>query len=161
MSSLNTCVTAGTRRLDPQTGMPFVRGACREDGYRFVTYQKTVVRKDDTFKELWLRPDRFDSHLSAISKAGIRWSQANRKRYGAIIARYKMWKGCKLCGYKGHPSALDLDHRDRSLKSFNISGALGGGQTWAKIKEEVRKCDVLCANCRHIKTVEGEEWRIP
>lgn len=149
----------GRKRVDPCTGNPFVRGATREDGYRFVTYQRTVVRKDGTFKELWLHPNKFAQHLKAISKAGVKWSQEHRRRYGAIVARYKMWCGCKLCGYRGHPSALDLDHRDRSVKSFDISGALGGKQTWGRIKEEIRKCDVLCANCHRIKTSENQEWR--
>lgn len=123
-----------------------------------MTYQKSVIKLDGTFKEVWLRPDRAESAKRKTSAAGVVCQRNRRTKYSAIINRYKTWKGCSMCGYNSHPSALDLDHRDRRDKLFNISAVLGSAP-WSFIKAEVRKCDVLCANCHRVKSVEGEDWK--
>lgn len=69
----------------------------------------------------------------------------------AILSRYKLMKGCVDCGYKENPYALDFDHV-RGVKSFNISSSIISCGSWKKIKEEVFKCEVRCANCHRIKT---------
>lgn len=53
---------------------------------------------------------------------------------------------CEICSYNKCDSALEFHHRDPSKKDFGISG---NKQTaaWSKIKEEVDKCMLLCANC--------------
>lgn len=147
------------KRINPKTGAPFRRGDTREDGYIFMTYQKTVVKSDGTFKEVWLRPDRADAAKRKTSAAGVVCQRNRRLKHGAIINRYKMWKGCAVCGYNKHPSALDLDHRDRSTKSFDISSSVAT-KAWDVIAVEIRKCDVLCANCHRIKTYEEQEWKV-
>ena len=60
-----------------------------------------------------------------------------------VLRRYKLLKGCAHCGYKKHFSALDFDHINRTTK----------------IKNEVRKCEVLCSNCHRIKTYENKDWQ--
>lgn len=68
----------------------------------------------------------------------------------AIINRYKTLKGCVDCGYKENAEALDFDHlRD---KEFLISRAVAQMTSWKRIKEEVKKCEVRCANCHRIMT---------
>ena len=67
----------------------------------------------------------------------------------AILNRFKILKGCIDCGYKDHPEALDFDHV-KGTKSFNISQAVNRLTSWSKIKDEVRKCEVRCANCHRI-----------
>lgn len=47
---------------------------------------------------------------------------------------------------------LEFDHRDRETKSFNIADSVSYSIT--KIQEEIDKCDVRCANCHRIKTIE-------
>src|SRR5579859_3699158 len=78
------------------------------------------------------------------------------------INAYKMEKGCKVCGFRESPVALDFDHKDPNKKSFLISRKLGN-LTLEKIKVEVEKCDVLCANhhrMRHFCSVGVEEASI-
>ena len=73
-----------------------------------------------------------------------------------VLRRYKMWKGCKTCGYKEHYAALTFDHRDPKDKLFSITQRLAS-ISWEKIKAEVEKCDILCFNCHMIKThIKGE-----
>jgi transposase-like protein len=52
---------------------------------------------------------------------------------------------CVLCGYDGHPAALQFHHLDRATKAFTMRD--GGTRSMARMREEARKCVLLCANC--------------
>jgi hypothetical protein len=65
---------------------------------------------------------------------------------------------CSICKNKDF-RVLEFDHRDRDLKENNISALISHG-TLKKLKEEIGKCDILCANCHRIKThKENNSWR--
>ena len=53
---------------------------------------------------------------------------------------------CQLCGYNRCPEALEFHHLETSGKDFGISDK-GYTRSWKKIKEELDKCILLCANC--------------
>ena len=52
------------KRINPATNLPFVRGEIREDGYFFYKYAH-ILRKDGTFKEIWLSPEAFNRRKNA------------------------------------------------------------------------------------------------
>lgn len=77
-----------------------------------------------------------------------------KKRRGEIRALIMEAKAvpCKDCKEKYPWYCMDFDHlRD---KKFNLSEA--GNHMWAldTIKEEILKCDVVCANCHRKRTFE-------
>jgi 5-methylcytosine-specific restriction endonuclease McrA len=76
-----------------------------------------------------------------------------------VLRRYKLLKGCAHCGYKKHFSALDFDHINRTTKIKKISRIVRDTGSFKKIKNEVRKCEVLCSNCHRIKTYENKDWQ--
>ena len=49
------------KRLNPKTGKPFKRGETRADGYRFVTYRKTIIKKNGFYEEEWYSREKFES----------------------------------------------------------------------------------------------------
>ena len=53
---------------------------------------------------------------------------------------------CQVCGYDRCIEALEFHHLDPSQKDFGISKK-GYTRSWEKVKEEVEKCILLCANC--------------
>jgi len=53
---------------------------------------------------------------------------------------------CQLCGYNKTLSALDFHHKDPSQKDFGIS-ANGTTRSFEKLKTELNKCLLVCANC--------------
>jgi len=53
---------------------------------------------------------------------------------------------CEICGYSKCNNALEFHHRDSSAKDFGIS-AKGYTRSWEKVKAELDKCILLCANC--------------
>jgi hypothetical protein len=66
----------------------------------------------------------------------------------------KAQASCKYCG-ENHPTPLEFHHRDPQKKDFNLSEAIREGYSIERIKKELAKCTVLCANC-HAK--EHYEW---
>ena len=47
------------KRLNPETGKPFVRGDTRADGFLFDQYDLSKVNKRGYYYEVWAHPDRF------------------------------------------------------------------------------------------------------
>ena len=53
---------------------------------------------------------------------------------------------CALCGFDGHPAALQFHHLDPSPTAFHLSeGGLSRGIKQSRV--EMEKCVLLCANC--------------
>ena len=65
---------------------------------------------------------------------------------------------CQRCGYDRCIQALEFHHRNPKTKHFNVSGA--HTVAWSRILAEVKKCDLLCANC-HAETESQSSARIP
>ena len=61
---------------------------------------------------------------------------------------------CVVCGYTGSAAALHFHHIDPSTKRFGLAA---GGITLAieTVREEARKCVLLCANC-HAEVEAGD-----
>ena len=91
-----------------------------------------------------------ENKAAYIERSAIRKS-ATRKKLKAFSDRYKMLCGCVDCGYKVNPIALQFDHV-RGQKEKDVSLMIIGCMSMKKIKEEIRKCEVRCANCHFIIT---------
>ena len=72
-----------------------------------------------------------------------------------FLQEYKLQKGCTDCGYSENAVALQFDHVEGS-KVGNISDLWG--TDWNSLLEEVDKCEVVCANCHHIRTALEKGW---
>lgn len=59
-------------------------------------------------------------------------------------------KPCADCGNTFHHACMDFDHV-RGVKKFNISAA-GHNYGIRTILKEVKKCDIVCANCHRLRT---------
>lgn len=77
------------------------------------------------------------------------------KRRKLLRARAVAYKGdkCHICGYKKCFRALGFHHIDPTRKSFGLSEK-GLTRSWEKIRSEVDKCILVCANC-HMELHEG------
>ena len=68
-----------------------------------------------------------------------------RKKIRDMSIDYKGGK-CAICGYNKCKQALEFHHLDQEGKDFGIS-AKGYSRAWNKVKREIDKCIVVCANC--------------
>ena len=56
---------------------------------------------------------------------------------------------CVDCGDAFHPSVFEFHHRDPSKKDLTGSQIKRGA--WTRVRLELDKCDLLCANCHRIR----------
>lgn len=84
-------------------------------------------------------------------------SEYNTIRNREFSWRYKKLCGCKHCGIK-NPVVLDYDHKDGTDKTCAVSNMLAHRYSLSVIKQEIRKCIVLCANCHRIRTAKQFGW---
>lgn len=75
-----------------------------------------------------------------------------RKKVRDMAREYKGGK-CLICGYKKCPRALSFHHLDPKKKDFGVA-AKGFTRSWDKIRKEIDKCVLLCANC-HMEIHDG------
>lgn len=89
------------------------------------------------------------------------WHQRNKaKRLARIYERkaaiYEYIQGiknqlcCADCGEQ-HPATLQFHHLNSEDKTFTIGDAVNRGFSLDRIKKEISKCIVLCANCHAIR----------
>jgi hypothetical protein len=70
-----------------------------------------------------------------------------RAQNRAWVYEYKQDSdGCSRCG-ENDPACLDFHHRDDTEKDMNISKMITYGFSKEKLRTEMEKCDILCANC--------------
>ena len=109
------------------------------------------------WKRYYSIPKNKEKHLAAV-----RANNSKRKReINQWASDYKLNKGCKICGFKEHPEALDFAHRSRKTKLGTIS-ILINRKSWSlkRVQKEANKCDILCANHHRIATaLENKKLR--
>ena len=88
-------------------------------------------------KEKRTYADRAEYMRKAVSE--------RRKKLREMAREYKGGK-CIMCGYNRYSGALDFHHLDPAKKDFGLS-TKGLTRSWEKIKEEIDKCVLVCANC--------------
>ena len=81
-------------------------------------------------------PDNYYNDKSDISL---------RKIIKKWALEYKGYK-CSICGYDRCSDALEFHHTNPNEKDF-IIGDRNNTQDWPKIKAELDKCILVCANC--------------
>ena len=74
--------------------------------------------------------------------------EAVQKRRALIKEKAIQYKGekCSICGYNKYIGALEFHHLNPNKKDFGI-GQKGCTRCWEKVKEELDKCILVCANC--------------
>jgi hypothetical protein len=83
----------------------------------------------------------------------MRMAVKRRRRKLREMARSLKGDKCAICGYNKCARVLSFHHIDPSKKDFSLSEK-GLTRSWEKIKEEIKKCVLLCANC-HLEVHDG------
>jgi hypothetical protein len=89
-------------------------------------------------------------------------SKETRKDLDKYIQDYKEARGCQDCRNEGYPGmhpyyVLDADHV-KGQKVINLSRASRAGSLKI-VKEELAKCDIVCANHHRIRTHRRSEFK--
>ena len=118
--------------------------------------------------EFWVKPKGRKSGMCKPCKReyNTTWYKKNKKRHIQNVVknntRYrqelkdftneKKSVPCKDCGRTFPPEAMDFDHLNASLKIGNVAKMVANAVPLQKVKEEIEKCDVVCATCHRIRT---------
>lgn len=89
----------------------------------------------------------FNTHLPAFPSRRARKRSAKWR----LAQIHKLAHGCADCGYNANAYALQFDHV-RGDKKQAVSDLIRSDYSWNTIKEEMSKCEVVCANCHAIRT---------
>jgi 5-methylcytosine-specific restriction endonuclease McrA len=95
-------------------------------------------------KRAWYLANR-ELHLERSRKR----HEAKRSAIRAFIAEYLSRHPCVDCG-ETDPIVLDFDHVGE--KSFGIGSAVQRLIPLERVKAEIEKCEIRCANCHRRKT---------
>jgi len=77
-------------------------------------------------------------------------SAAHRKKKREWMDGIKRDTPCAHCGKTYPPKVMDWHHRPEFDKSFEIAAAMAKNVPNEKIVEEIKKCELLCANCHRL-----------
>lgn len=98
----------------------------------------------------WCKLCRKEYDVNRYVKIGsVQWTKLRKKRRKELsvwFAEYKQTLKCKRCP-ETHPACLDFHHKDGSTKENTVSNLVISGASKETILNEIKKCDVLCANC--------------
>ena len=72
------------------------------------------------------------------------------------VMRYLATHPCVDCG-TANPVVLEFDHRDPGQKLMNV-GNMMVSRRWPRVRAEIEKCDVRCANCHRRRTAVQFRW---
>ena len=98
-----------------------------------------------------------DEHRADIKASQRKWYLKNSDRVKkraadqkaaatAWLKEFRAKAKCVQCG-EDHPATLDFHHIDPSEKDLPLADAAHRGWSIARLKREIEKCVVLCANC--------------
>ncbi|MBI4656883.1 MAG: hypothetical protein HY746_09095 [Elusimicrobia bacterium] len=81
--------------------------------------------------------DRREYLIQAVRK--------RRRKIREMAVSYKAGK-CQICGYNRCIETMEFHHLNGRKKDFGISQK-GYTRSWERVKKELDKCLMLCANC--------------
>lgn len=109
-------------------------GSLRKVAKKF-NLSRYIIRKHVQVKKKLTKEELKENRKRGV----INWRRRTRDK----LINYKGGK-CEICGYNKSKKALEFHHKDPSEKDFSL-----GGKSWAfdRLKKEVEKCILVCANC--------------
>lgn len=133
--------------------------------HRMVRRRETDAAREAGRRRTYLRcPIHGHTAFFRRSEGGYRCARCNSagvsKHRRAVKRQLVAEAGgrCTVCGFKDHPAALQFHHLDPATKEFHLAHQ-GQTRSIARMREEAKKCVLLCANCHAM--VEAGVKKIP
>lgn len=83
--------------------------------------------------------------------SAVRCNKRNKDEVRLFLVEYLKAHPCVDCG-ENDIIVLEADHIDPKTKLFNIGEAIRKSYSVKKVKQELDKCEIRCANCHRRKT---------
>lgn len=103
--------------------------------------------------------------LASFSFVGGVWRclQCENSRKKKMRDETKAWinalknQPCLDCNLLWPSYVMDFHHREKTKKITTISRAIVNNMNKEKLLEEIKKCDLICANCHRIREYQDEQ----
>ncbi len=109
----------------------------------------------ECYKEYWNRC-YYEKHQHYRSRHNTSRNKM-REQNARMVFEYLTQNPCLRCG-ESDPIVLEFDHRDLTDKIGSISNLIKDS-SWERVKSEIEKCDVLCANCHRRKSAAQFDYK--
>ena len=103
------------------------------------------------FNKKYFEGDAKERHLQQVRER----KQEARKVARDFLYNYLLTHSCEECG-ESDVRVLEFHHTGN--KDMAVGAMVSGGYSVDRIKSEIDKCTILCANCHRKLTVEERGW---
>lgn len=103
------------------------------------------------------RRDHYCRNRPAYIERAMAQVKQRREEQVRVLHEYLRTHPCVDCS-ETNIGLLEFDHVDSAAKEMDI-GVMLGRRPWAKILDEIAKCDVRCANCHRKRTAAQQGWK--
>ena len=136
----------------------------------------TQCKITQTLDHFYLHQSRCKSCISAYNKHNreqrrlnlLKWRCNNPERMKEFAAKFRKKhipilqdivalnkaKPCVDCQKQFPPIVMDFDHLEGYQKIKDISTLVHSGCSVARLKAEIAKCEIVCANCHRLRTLK-------
>lgn len=135
----------------------FVRDKTKSGGFRrlcklcMIKYSKRIHKQYLSEKKCIRCGKGKENDCFLCQKCMLKDIKRRREKRRTNKIKAVLFKGgkCQECGLKSNILAVYDFHHINSNKEKNISRMMN--ESWEKIKKELKKCKMLCANCHRIE----------
>ncbi len=111
----------------------------KDNAIKIKRYRKTIAWKMPGYVKKW-KINNPEAYKVAEEK-----TKRNRKQFFWSLKN----NPCVDCGLRFHPVAMDFDHLP-GYKKLSVNGLYCMAKQ--KLLDEIKKCELVCANCHRIRT---------
>lgn len=101
--------------------------------------------------------EHYKVNKAAYIKRAIEYTKKVKLRNKQFLLDYLLKHPCIDCE-ECDPIVLEFDHKDSKNKIDCVVQLAEDGISIKKLKEEIEKCDVRCANCHRRKTAKQRNY---
>lgn len=112
----------------------------RKTIYRILKKHNIILNKDKLKNCLICNKNSF-KNLCGTCNTNLRRYRVKKKSVDYLGGE------CERCGWKGHLAGFDFHHKDPNEKDFGPSARELANKSWSLVKNELDKCELLCAIC--------------
>lgn len=98
------------------------------------------------------------NNLDKVRQYKRKYKHEQKRLAREYIKSIKEQSGCKICGNK-NIHCLDFHHRPKTKKKNTVCNLVRHGYSLEIIKNEIKKCDIVCSNCHRTKHYTGKYMR--
>lgn len=113
---------------------------------------RTGAKRHGICKECFRAYSR--THYKKYRQRYLDRAAAQRAELIAWVRNLKKSTPCADCKLHFPYYVMDFDHLDGDEKAFGIAIAIQHSYSWRRLRAEIEKCEIVCANCHRIRTFQ-------